>query len=94
MQSQVLTPMIINSVTNGRASTKSAIDWHTKRDWNIDLIKTGERFVGQLQSIENKVVLSTTLAPNMDFCTGGGTSYIMLSDFISGGPVNDNFTLK
>ena len=89
LQQQVLTPVMENGVTTSRLLTNKPVDWTVKRGWYIDMLDPGERFVGRLKVIENVVLLSTTLGPSLKPCDGGGTSYTMATDILTGSAAKD-----
>ena len=89
LQPQFLRPLEQNGVTIGRILTTNHLDWTTKRGWYIDMMNPGERFVGRLAILENTVLLSTTLAPVKDVCAGGGTSFTMATNFLTGSVAKD-----
>ncbi|KAF3997696.1 pilus assembly protein [Glaciimonas immobilis] len=90
LQPQTLTPLYKDNVIIGRTLTNNTVDWTTQNGWYIDMLNNGERFVGRLRIIEITVLLSTTLAPAANACSGDGTSFTMATDFLIGG-VAKNF---
>ncbi|CAK0772559.1 type IV pilus assembly protein PilY1 [Gammaproteobacteria bacterium] len=73
-----------------RVVSQNTIDWASKRGWYLDLLQPpsatakGERVVN-VPILNNSRALFTTLLPSLDPCAGGGSSWIMEVDMLSGG---------
>lgn len=67
-----------------RVTSNDAIDWSTQRGWYLDLPEQGEKQVSD-SILTNGRIIFTTLTPSTDACSGGGTSWLMELDALSGG---------
>lgn len=86
LQVQTLTDQSdANGVLLGRTLTNTPIDWTKKSGWYIDFPASGERVVGDLQILDNIVLLTTTLAPVGDICVSGGLSQTLAASYLTGG---------
>jgi type IV pilus assembly protein PilY1 len=86
LQVQTLTDQLdANGVLLGRTLTNTPVDWSAKFGWYVDFPASGERVVGDLQILDNIVLLTTTLAPVGDICVSGGVSQTLASDYLTGG---------
>lgn len=86
LQQQTLTDQFdASNVLIGRTLTATTVDWTTKYGWYIDLPASGERLVGDLQILDNIVLIATTLAPTGDICVAGGVSQFLAANFLTGG---------
>ncbi|MGE3537585.1 MAG: pilus assembly protein [Candidatus Tectimicrobiota bacterium] len=78
VQQSVLSEIVVSGKTV-RVTSDNAIDWVTKRGWYMDLPLTGERQVSD-SVLRNGRIIFTTLIPNGQICSFGGTSYLMELD--------------
>lgn len=86
LQVQTLTDQSdANGVLLGRTLTTTAVDWTKKFGWYIDFPASGERVVGDLQILDNLVLLTSTLAPVGDICVAGGLSQTLAANYVTGG---------
>ncbi|WP_211453325.1 pilus assembly protein [Collimonas antrihumi] len=86
LQVQTLTNQFdASSALIGRTLTNTAVDWTSKSGWYVDFPASGERVVGDLQILDNVVLLATTLAPTGDICVAGGVSQVLAANFLTGG---------
>lgn len=66
-----------------RVTSANAIDWDTQRGWFIDLPAGGERQVSDSVLRSGRIIF-TTLIPNNEPCSFGGTSWLMELDVRGG----------
>ena len=67
-----------------RTAAGSAINWSTQRGWYLNLPEIGERVITNPRLINNRVIF-TTFAPNTASCGSGGTSWLMVINYATGG---------
>jgi type IV pilus assembly protein PilY1 len=73
------------SASNGRRVTSNnEVNWATHNGWYLDLPLAGERQVSD-PALRNNRVVFTTLIPNDQICSFGGTSWLMEVDARTGG---------
>lgn len=82
LQQTVLSEPIVQGRTT-RVTSSNTINWETQRGWYIDLPSSGERQVTD-SVLRFKRIIFTTLIPNPDICSFGGTSFLMELD-VNGG---------
>ncbi|CAK0737796.1 type IV pilus assembly protein PilY1 [Gammaproteobacteria bacterium] len=76
-----------------RVISSNAIDWSTQRGWYVDLLQPpsataqGERVIN-VPILNNGRAIFTTLVPSSNACSGGGSSWIMEVDMLSGGRIS------
>ncbi|WP_040307582.1 pilus assembly protein [Agarivorans albus] len=89
--SELQAQKIIEEDTQNRQLTENQVDWNLKKGWYLDLVNTqnnnsdnkGERQVTNSLLIGNKLSF-TTLIPNDDSCSSGGSGWYMEVDLRSG----------
>ncbi len=67
-----------------RTATGTAINWSTQRGWYMDLPESGERVITNPRLVNGRV-LFTTFTPNTASCGSGGTSWLMVINYATGG---------
>ena len=67
-----------------RVTNNDAIDWSTQRGWYLELPEQGEKQVSDSILKDGRIIF-TTLTPTTNACTGGGSSWLMVLDSMSGG---------
>jgi type IV pilus assembly protein PilY1 len=67
-----------------RTVSSNAVNWSVKKGWYLNLPTSGERVVVDLL-IRNSRLLVTSLIPNTDLCSAGGSSWLMEIDYQTGG---------
>jgi type IV pilus assembly protein PilY1 len=72
-----------DGTVDARVTTNNMIDWDTKQGWYLDLTESGER-VFQSPILRNNRIIFVTATLSTDPCSGGGTSWLMELDAISG----------
>jgi len=78
-----------STATGYRTIDGNTITWYTATDatsklgWHANLIDTGERIVNN-PAIENGAIVFSSSAPDTDICTGGGASWLIVLDAITG----------
>lgn len=72
-----------------RTVTSNAVNWANKKGWYLNLPTSGERVAVDLL-IRNGRVLVTSLLPNVDVCSAGGSSWLMELDFATGGQLSSS----
>lgn len=83
LQQQVMTG------TNPRTTTSVVpVNYATKRGWYIDLNVAGERVNTDPQLVVGTLVFTTNI-PSSDVCIPGGSSYLNVLDYKTGGIVRD-----
>ncbi|MCL5801590.1 MAG: PilC/PilY family type IV pilus protein [Gammaproteobacteria bacterium] len=70
-----------------RTNTQNPVDWSTQRGWYIDL-DSGERTVTDSRLV-NKRAIFTSFVPSSSSCTGGGQSWLTITDYATGGAFTD-----
>jgi type IV pilus assembly protein PilY1 len=81
-------------ISEGRTSTRNAIDWSIHEGWRLDLVDTeegqptGERVVSAPQLRGDRVVF-VSLIPESDPCKAGGSSWVNAVAFTSGSGLNE-----
>lgn len=78
VQQTVISEVVSNGKTL-RVTSDNAINWTTKRGWYLDLPATGEKQVSD-SVLRNGKIIFTTLIPNGQICSFGGTSFLMELD--------------
>ena len=84
LQAQSVTGVTTINSVDYRNVTSNSVDWNNKKGWFLDLPSSGER-VAVDAVLRNGRLLVTTLIPNTDLCSAGGTSWLMALDYLSGG---------
>lgn len=77
VQQSILQELVVNGPQEDktvRTSTDNLVDWKTKRGFYMDLPTTGERQVSD-PVLRGGRLIFTTLIPNTDPCSYGGTSF-------------------
>jgi type IV pilus assembly protein PilY1 len=81
-------------ISEGRTSTRNAIDWSIHEGWRLDLVDTeegqptGERVVSAPQLRGDRVVF-VSLIPESDPCKAGGSSWVNAVAFTSGSGLDE-----
>jgi type IV pilus assembly protein PilY1 len=90
-RSQLLRQTIVQTLSvsgkNVRVTSDSKMDWDTHRGWYLDLPIQGEKQVSDPVLREGRLIF-TTLIPDPDVCSFGGTSWLMEIDVGNGGRVD------
>jgi type IV pilus assembly protein PilY1 len=87
LQQQTVTGTSVISGRTYRTVSANAVNWTTKKGWYLNLPASGERVAVDLL-IRNSRLLVTTLIPNADLCSAGGSSWLMELDYQSGGQIS------
>lgn len=82
LQQQTLT--VSDPKTGDRTASANTLDFSTKKGWYIDLPAAGERLDTHPALAYNALVFNTN-APNSDPCVPGGSSYLNMLDYQTGG---------
>lgn len=69
-----------------RTITENAINFSTKKGWYVDLPVTGERVNTQPVLAVGALVFTSNI-PNSDVCTPGGSSWLNILDYKTGGAI-------
>jgi type IV pilus assembly protein PilY1 len=72
----LLQQTVLSEADGKRITSDTAIDWNTHKGWYLDLPTSGERQVSD-PKLRNKRIIFTTLIPNTQICSFGGTSWLM-----------------
>jgi type IV pilus assembly protein PilY1 len=75
-RSNLLQQTVLLETSGKRVTSNTAIDWNTHKGWYLDLPTSGERTVSD-PILRNKRIIFTTLIPNTQICSFGGTSWLM-----------------
>jgi type IV pilus assembly protein PilY1 len=75
-RSDLLQQTVLLETDGKRVTSNTAIDWNTHKGWYLDLPASGERVVS-VPILRNKRIIFTTLIPNTQICSFGGTSWLM-----------------
>jgi type IV pilus assembly protein PilY1 len=75
-RSSLLQQTVLVETGGHRVTSNTAIDWTTHLGWFLDLPTSGERVVSN-PILRNKRIIFTTLIPNTQVCSFGGTSWLM-----------------
>jgi type IV pilus assembly protein PilY1 len=75
-RSNLLQQTVLVETDGKRVTSNTAINWNTQRGWYLDLPTSGERIVSN-PILRNKRIIFTTLIPNTEICSFGGTSWLM-----------------
>jgi type IV pilus assembly protein PilY1 len=79
-----------------RVTTQNAVSGTTGRGWYMDLLKPGSPpvFKGEMQVsdsvLRNGRIIFTTLIPDPDPCSPGGTSWLMEMEALTGGRLTES----
>lgn len=84
LQQQTVTGTTILTGRTYRTVSSNPVNWTVKKGWYLNLPSSGERVAVDLL-IRNSRVLVTTLVPNANLCSAGGTSWLMELDYSTGG---------
>ncbi len=72
--------------TNVRLVTGNPLSIPAQKGWYVDLsLTSGERVITDPRMESGGILVLTTYAPNTDTCTGGGSSYLMMLNYATGG---------
>jgi type IV pilus assembly protein PilY1 len=82
-RSNLLQQTVLSETGGRRVTSDTAIDWNTHSGWYLDLPTAGERLVSD-PTLRNKRIIFTTLIPNTQICSFGGTSWLMELDALDG----------
>lgn len=75
-RSNLLQQTVLSAANGQRVTTDNAADWNTHRGWYLDLPTAEERQVSD-SILRNNRIIFTTLIPNTQICSFGGTSWLM-----------------
>ncbi len=84
-QQSVLTTVAVSGKTV-RVSTQNSVNWQTQRGFYMDWPTTGERQVSTPLLRAGRLML-TTLIPDPNICSFGGTSFLMELNAANGAPL-------
>lgn len=84
LQQQSVTGTVTLNARLYRNVSSNAVNWLTKKGWYLNLPTSGERVAVELL-IRNSRLLVTSLLPNSNLCSAGGSSWLMELDFATGG---------
>ncbi|MBM3224193.1 MAG: pilus assembly protein PilY, partial [Candidatus Tectomicrobia bacterium] len=91
-RTNLLQQSVITEVTAAsarlRVTTDGTVNWNTQRGFYLDLPTSGERQVSD-SLLRNGRIIFTTLIPDPQVCSFGGTSFLMELDAKSGGRLKD-----
>ena len=71
-----------------RVTSRSTVDYATKKGWYMDLPESGERVAFNPILRDGRFVF-TTLTPDAGVCSAGGSGWIMELDYLTGGALEN-----
>ena len=88
-RSDLVEQKVLAEVTTGadsvRITSHNPVDYTVKKGWYMDLPTTGERVAFNPISPSNGRFIFTTLIPDSQLCANGGSSWLMVLDYLTGG---------
>lgn len=81
-----LTQQTLSTSGDERTASNNSIDYATKKGWYVDLPVTGERINTQPVVAVGALVFTSNI-PNSDVCTPGGSSWLNVLNYRTGGLV-------
>jgi len=94
LQEQDISTGLTSEGVLGRELTDRSVNYADKEGWRIELPETGERHVTD-PVIRGDLVFFNTTTPDADACSFGGTSWLMVADWLTGGrPSEVSFDLN
>ncbi len=82
-RSQLVQQVVLSESNGQRITSNSTINWDSEMGWFIDLPTPGERQVSD-PILRNDRIIFTTLIPNTQICSFGGTGWLMELDARTG----------
>jgi type IV pilus assembly protein PilY1 len=83
-RSSLVAQTVVSESGGQRVTSNNTIDWDSKNGFYIDLPTAGERQVSD-PILRNERIIFTTLIPNTQICSFGGTGWLMELDARTGG---------
>lgn len=80
---QLLQQKVVSETASLRVTSNSPVDWSIHLGWYLNLPTAGERQVSD-SILRNNRIIFTTLIPNTQICSFGGTSWLMELDAFTG----------
>lgn len=94
LQEQDISTGLTSEGVLGRELTDRSVNYADKEGWRIELPEDGERQVTD-PVIRGDLVFFNTTTPDADACSFGGTSWLMVADWLTGGrPSEVSFDLN
>lgn len=75
-----------------RTATNTTVDFATKKGWYVDMPASGER-INTDPAIALGALVFTSNIPSSDVCTPGGSSWLNILDYKTGGKLTDSTVL-
>jgi type IV pilus assembly protein PilY1 len=88
-RSNLLQQTVVSASAGQRITSNNAVNWDTHKGWYLDLPTAGERQVSD-STLRNGRIIFTTLIPNDQVCSFGGTSWLMELDAKTGSRLEDS----
>jgi type IV pilus assembly protein PilY1 len=82
-RSSLVQQTLISESDGKRVTSDNAVDWAQKWGWYFNLPTTGERLVSD-PILRNQRIIFTSLIPNTQICSFGGTSWLMELNALNG----------
>ncbi|MFK5949109.1 MAG: PilC/PilY family type IV pilus protein [Methylococcales bacterium] len=85
VEQTILAELTLSSGVNARITSHNVVDYTSKKGWYMDLPTSGERVAFNPIFPSNGRFIFTTLIPDTGLCANGGSSWLMVLDYRTGG---------